>query len=62
MTLSANWVRHWDHDQRIPFGVIENQWVGYDDAETTNHKVGMKLKCSSILVLDDNNQKRIARV
>nr|XP_029722349.1 chitinase-3-like protein 1 [Aedes albopictus] len=38
MTLSANWVRHWDHDQRIPFGVIENQWVGYDDAETTNHK------------------------
>ncbi|EAT36996.1 AAEL010963-PA, partial [Aedes aegypti] len=38
MFSNANWVRHWDNDQKIPFGVIENQWVGYDDVETTNYK------------------------
>ncbi|XP_039450794.1 acidic mammalian chitinase-like isoform X1 [Culex pipiens pallens] len=33
-----DWIRHWDNDQRIPFGVMGDQWIGYDDVESVQQK------------------------
>ncbi|XP_062550464.1 chitinase-3-like protein 1 [Armigeres subalbatus] len=35
---SGSWAQFWDSDQKIPFGVINDQWIGYDNEETTTYK------------------------
>ncbi|XP_053686951.1 acidic mammalian chitinase-like [Sabethes cyaneus] len=32
---TKRWVRHWEDNQKIVFGVTGDQWIGYDDVETT---------------------------
>jgi GH18 family chitinase len=33
------WTRYWDERQKVPYGCNGNQFVGYDDIESTTIKV-----------------------
>lgn len=33
------WRRNWEDKQKVPYAVRGNQWVGYDDEESINHKL-----------------------
>ncbi|EDS41587.1 brain chitinase and chia [Culex quinquefasciatus] len=35
---NEKWIRYWNKNQKIPFGVIGDQWIGYDDIESIGHK------------------------
>lgn len=37
-----NWPRRWESQQKVPYAVKVNQWVGYDDVES------VKIKCDYI--------------
>ncbi|XP_055532350.1 chitinase-3-like protein 1 [Wyeomyia smithii] len=38
--FTRKWVRHWEDNQKIAFGVTGNQWIGYDDVDMTWIKCG----------------------
>ncbi|XP_058458220.1 acidic mammalian chitinase-like [Malaya genurostris] len=40
--FTRRWVRHWEDNQKIPFAVTGDQWIGYDDVDST------KIKCDYI--------------
>lgn len=38
-----SWTRHWVEVQKVPYVVRDNQWVGYDDAESVTIKLNYVL-------------------
>lgn len=40
------WTRHWEPQQKVPYAVKDNQWVGYDDTES------LAIKLDYILAYD----------
>lgn len=35
----TEWTRHWEQQQKVPYAVKGNQWVGYDDMESVAIKL-----------------------
>lgn len=38
-----SWTRHWVDEQKVPYAVKGNQWVGYDDLESIEYKLNYVL-------------------
>jgi GH18 family chitinase len=37
--LQQGWTRVWNEEQKVPYAYNGNEWVGYEDVESLNHKV-----------------------
>ena len=37
--------RHIDTEQRVPYATLGDQWVGYDDKQSLEEKVGIDSFC-----------------
>jgi hypothetical protein len=36
---SSQWAVYWNDEQKVPYGVNGNQWVGFDNADSLKLKV-----------------------
>ena len=50
--MANGWTRVWNDEHKVPYAYYGDQWVGYDDVESLEIKVG---KCVFYVAVQDND-------